>query len=228
MRRWLLGSLVVSGLALCLPAACYFRVWDAEHCHYGGTTYLPGESFPSTDGCNSCSCTSDGDVACTAMACISCSYGGRVYQAGDTFPRADGCGTCSCHFDGSVSCEATACAVGCEHGGPSYALGDTITAGDGCNSCSCTQAGFACTEMACACDPAREHGRYYVADTPAECAVIDYLCPTNALPFANACGCGCEQALVCPAYFDCMPGPDGPGCDTVALHELCPYSQFAL
>jgi len=52
--------------------------------------------------------------------------------------------------------------------------------------------------------------------------------PPNTVSFGNACGCGCEQALWCPEYFDCMPGPVGQGCDFAALGELCPYSGFAL
>ncbi len=38
-------------------------------CVYNGLAYAPGMSFPSTDGCNTCSCTSYGAVGCTDMAC---------------------------------------------------------------------------------------------------------------------------------------------------------------
>ena len=37
-------------------------------CEYQGEVYEDGESFPSSDGCNSCSCVS-GEVVCTLMAC---------------------------------------------------------------------------------------------------------------------------------------------------------------
>ncbi len=37
-------------------------------CSYGGTTYTSGDTFPSTDGCNTCSCGTGG-VACTKRAC---------------------------------------------------------------------------------------------------------------------------------------------------------------
>ncbi|WP_433926578.1 hypothetical protein AB3662_27050 [Sorangium cellulosum] len=36
-----------------------------------GVEYSPGDTFPDTDGCNRCSCTEDGDVACTDMECTS-------------------------------------------------------------------------------------------------------------------------------------------------------------
>lgn len=38
-------------------------------CAYDGTTYTPGQSFPSTDGCNTCTCGSNGTVGCTKRAC---------------------------------------------------------------------------------------------------------------------------------------------------------------
>lgn len=40
-----------------------------QTCSYNGTTYNPGDSFDSTDGCNKCSCSDSGSVACTKMAC---------------------------------------------------------------------------------------------------------------------------------------------------------------
>jgi Pacifastin inhibitor (LCMII) len=38
-------------------------------CDYEGKTYPLGSSFPSTDGCNVCSCDKTGGVACTLKAC---------------------------------------------------------------------------------------------------------------------------------------------------------------
>lgn len=38
-------------------------------CKYDGNEYVSGESFPATDGCNKCSCTDTGLVACTKMFC---------------------------------------------------------------------------------------------------------------------------------------------------------------
>jgi len=38
-------------------------------CSYNGVQYAGGETFPSVDGCNTCSCTQAG-VACTDRACI--------------------------------------------------------------------------------------------------------------------------------------------------------------
>jgi hypothetical protein len=41
-------------------------------CDYNGTTYQEGDGFPSTDGCNTCSCGPTGGVACTKRACLAC------------------------------------------------------------------------------------------------------------------------------------------------------------
>jgi hypothetical protein len=38
-------------------------------CTYDGITYEAGESFPSTDRCNTCGCSENGQVACTLKAC---------------------------------------------------------------------------------------------------------------------------------------------------------------
>lgn len=40
-------------------------------CTLNDKTYQVGEGFPSADGCNTCSCTENGSVACTEMACES-------------------------------------------------------------------------------------------------------------------------------------------------------------
>ena len=40
----------------------------ADYCLYDGVQYANDEGFPSSDGCNTCSCT-NGEVVCTLMAC---------------------------------------------------------------------------------------------------------------------------------------------------------------
>lgn len=43
--------------------------WTSATCTYNGQIYQAGESVPSIDGCNACSCDESGQVACTEMAC---------------------------------------------------------------------------------------------------------------------------------------------------------------
>lgn len=38
-------------------------------CKYDGEEYLAGDSFPAGDGCNTCTCTEGGRVACTEIYC---------------------------------------------------------------------------------------------------------------------------------------------------------------
>lgn len=39
-------------------------------CHYNGTDHKPGSSYPSTDGCNTCTCSESGFTSCTEKACM--------------------------------------------------------------------------------------------------------------------------------------------------------------
>ena len=43
-----------------------------SRCSYGGSTYGPGESFPAIDGCNTCSCGADAQVATRVGAAKRC------------------------------------------------------------------------------------------------------------------------------------------------------------
>ena len=151
---------------------------DGKHCSpdgvvfsNGGTTssgssagavYSVGQTFPSPDGCNTCSCTPHG-IACTMMACVAdagppgvCSYDGKSYGAGDSFPSDDGCNSCSCQANGAVLCTMRACAADagppatCTYNGKTYKAGDSFPSSDGCNSCGCeANGGIVCTAMAC-------------------------------------------------------------------------------
>lgn len=112
-------------------------------CDYNGQIYKAGESFPSSDGCNTCSCTKGGLVACTERACAFC--GGLAgiqcpapqfcqFQAGSMCGAADqtgicvdvpdnciagGAGVCGCDGkDYTNSCEATRAMVGIQYEGP--------------------------------------------------------------------------------------------------------------
>ncbi len=61
-----LGTIVI-GLTSYIVYTTDFKQ-EKLRCEYGGWAYAHGESFPSTDGCNQCSCN-NGDVVCTLMAC---------------------------------------------------------------------------------------------------------------------------------------------------------------
>jgi hypothetical protein len=47
----------------------------ADACSLEGEGHAAGESFPSKDGCNTCSCSASGEVLCTQSACASTEEG---------------------------------------------------------------------------------------------------------------------------------------------------------
>lgn len=54
-------------------------------CEYQGQTYQLGEGFPSTDGCNNCSCADNGQVTCTEMACTGEELPLSIFSDWDTY-----------------------------------------------------------------------------------------------------------------------------------------------
>nr|XP_011425447.2 papilin isoform X1 [Crassostrea gigas] len=72
-------------------------------CRYNGKIYKVGQSFPAVDGCNTCSCSSNGRVRCTLRACVKvCRYHGKVYKVGQRFTY--GYRSCRCYSKGKVIC----------------------------------------------------------------------------------------------------------------------------
>ena len=39
-------------------------------CTYEGQTYQPGDNFPASDECNTCTCSGNGSVGCSKKACV--------------------------------------------------------------------------------------------------------------------------------------------------------------
>ncbi len=80
-------------------------------CTYDGREYSAGDTFPSSDGCNACSCGGDGEVACTERDCTpdTCTYDRQTWEVGATFPAIDGCNTCTCMEGGQLACTDMAC-----------------------------------------------------------------------------------------------------------------------
>jgi hypothetical protein len=81
--------LALSSLAL-LGIDCGGKV-----CTYDGKTWNEGQSFASIDGCNTCSCTTNG-VACTEKACVLKWYrtcGDPVCRGHEVDPNIPACST---------------------------------------------------------------------------------------------------------------------------------------
>jgi hypothetical protein len=110
------------------------------------TKYSVGQSVPSPDGCNECTCTAEG-VSCTTKKCEpqACTTEAKVCPDGTAVGRT------------GPNCEFAPCPGGtdpdgtCTVDGKTYKQGEQFPAPDGCNTCSCGAGGLAaCTEKACA------------------------------------------------------------------------------
>lgn len=96
----------------------------ATSCTYAGKTRQVGESFPATDGCNTCRCDASGSVQCTLKLCTCGDERGKSYVsrapdqcrailfncAGDAKPFFNACG-CGCERVPAKP-PVTACRVG--------------------------------------------------------------------------------------------------------------------
>ena len=89
----------ISVLFLALLCACNKATDVKRDCVYAGKQYAQGDTFPSTDGCNTCSCGADGQVACTLRACLD---GGFDAGSGPALSWYRTCGApvCGPQFDG--------------------------------------------------------------------------------------------------------------------------------
>jgi len=174
-------------------------------CQYNGVNYAPGTSFKSSDGCNTCSCTSSGQVGCTAMACA---VGGAS------------------NLGGGSSVNGGASGGGCVYNGVTYGDGTSFKSADGCNSCSCSKGSVLCTMMACAVGGATAIG----GASSTSCGPINLpaiMCTGYKLTYDATTGCAtgftCPQdagACTCtgakPQYLiQCSDGSTvGPVCET--------------
>ncbi|MBL8015160.1 MAG: hypothetical protein JNK26_03150 [Candidatus Doudnabacteria bacterium] len=71
-------KIVILGIAVTAAvAAVMYSIFNGNPlgvspmtCSYEGKVYKAGEGFPSSDGCNTCGCSADGQVFCTLKFCI--------------------------------------------------------------------------------------------------------------------------------------------------------------
>lgn len=79
-----LGTIIVGLSSYIFYTAYKSNGTEKAVCEYNGWAYSDGESFQSSDGCNTCSC-SNGQVACTEMACdTTTDSSSGVCSVGDT------------------------------------------------------------------------------------------------------------------------------------------------
>ncbi len=134
-----------------LQATCYFLSSESPKCQYGEVFYAQGTSFPSEDGCNTCTCVTGGEVSCTEIACVTfgpdieCQHGSRLLKANDTFFLRSrfNCDNCTCTEGGVVSCVPVPCqpTVTCSYQGLTFHEGDSVRPADSCGDCVCLDSG---------------------------------------------------------------------------------------
>lgn len=160
-----------------------------------GMVCEPGTMKPSGDGCNSCTCTEEGDWACTLVDCQECTPGEK--RVAD-----DGCNSCTCTDDGNWACTEIGCL--CK-------VGETKQSCD--NKCTCVDNGqgpvWECSGFLS--DPAPGNCQ---ACTPGSTRISDDMC--------SKCTCGMDGQWQCPpagtgCSAQCEEGamkPAGDGCNT--------------
>lgn len=194
---WVGLAIVASGAWAIVPGCSggVFSPGDDGSCTVEGVVHEDGSTFPSSDGCNTCSCD-NGQWGCTLIACVDdCFYQGQQFPPGATFPAGDGCNTCLCQ-DGIAVCGHQSCPVTCSYQGQTYQPGESFPAGDGCNTCSCGEDGMvACTEIACAATCTYAGVEY----TPGQ--------SFPALDGCNTCTCGADGTVGC-TKMACQCNPD--------------------
>jgi len=177
-----------------------------EGCTYAGEHHDVGDGFPSEDGCNSCSCQEDGQVACTLRACANDTCGGIAnlpcasveyckYPADALCGAADRTGTCEAIpqvcadiFDPVCGCDDKTYPNACEAAGQGVSVvreGECEPSGGGGDTCGGLLGGQC------------EAGEYCNYPEGALCGAADATGTCQAIP--QACDlildpvCGCDD-----------------------------------
>ena len=145
-----------------------------QECVYLDETYVPGDTFTASDGCNQCQCVLKNrgrgivaaQVVCTGDFCTPprCTENGVEYAVGESIEvTCDQCDNrCLCEElePGRTgwTCTDCTCSQTCDYEGKTLRPGETFEADDGCNECECvlvnlgfeyTEARIICTEATC-------------------------------------------------------------------------------
>ena len=161
---------------------------------------LPGATRLADDGCNTCTCSTEGTWDCSERDCDACT-------PGDKRDADDGCNTCTCKDDGQWSCTAHPCPLACTPGA-------TRPADDDCNVCECLESGsWECTSEPCGTDTCTP-GATKLADDG--CNVCECLVVLDVGPRWQCSQDSCEPECTIGAtkegsdcnVCECVAGPD--------------------
>lgn len=165
-------------------------------CTYDGNTYTAGQTFPATDGCNTCTCLDDGSVACTEIACqqcggiaqIPCNAGSYCNWPDGSCGGDDGLGVCApipeaCdkNFAPVCGCDGTTYGNACE----AAAAGVSVVFDGACDDKTC--GGLAGKQCGAGDYCHYADGTCGIDDNSGVCEPIPQNCPDNVDP---VCACG--------------------------------------
>lgn len=167
--------------------------------------YLPGQSFPAPDGCNTCTCNAGGVIACTEIACIDAGPAPIPCNRSDECPNGAMCrGPAGCGV--AWTCQPI---VTCTDDAVPYCTcdGRTVFGSSACPPEPFRTRGSCETTSLVECNPNR-----------VACDLVEPRCPEGQTASVNgacwgpcvpACQCAaiaCMTVTQCPSTFSCIAG----------------------